>query len=323
MSGSQDIVALINYYLRNGYYRHAQTVANEVLKKRSNDPMMLFWRAIGMMREGSAGEAVRELEQLMRKADGQMQLPVKIAALAAHRNCKVIDQEAVSKLETDLLSYDADSAPDRARLTAATLLWHLGETFEAKEHVHSVLRMQPNSVPALTLAGWLEIAAAEAEIAGVKFAGVGFSAASNGDPTEEFEAAAAYFDKATSANGGRRDLESSMGMAKLAHLREQHKESLDHLSQVIGTHAWFLPALVEESLVLLAMGDWEQAVETAQRASLEADDSEGGGRGGNGRAGTIDALRVCALSRSRRRATARRRRRRSRSWRRRSIGTSR
>ena len=66
MSGSQDIVALINYYLRNGYYRHAQTVANEVLKKRSNDPMMLFWRAIGMMREGSAGEAVRELEQLMR-----------------------------------------------------------------------------------------------------------------------------------------------------------------------------------------------------------------------------------------------------------------
>ena len=81
-------------------------------------------------------------------------------------------------------------------------------------------------------------------------------------------------------------------MAKLARLREQHKESLDHLSQVIGTHTWFLPALVEKSLVLLAMGDWEQAVETAQRALNQAD-SEGGR--GKPAAGTIDALRVCAL----------------------------
>ena len=290
---SQDIIALVNYYCRSGYFRHAQTVCNEVLKKRSNDVPMLFWRAVGMLREGSASEAVRELEQLLRKADGQMQLPVKIAALAAHRSCKVIDQEAVAQLENDLMSGEADNAPDRARMTAAMLYWHLGEIFEAKEHVHGLLRMQPNSAQALTLAGWLEIAAAEAEIAGVKFAGVGFSAASNGDPTEEFEAAAEYFEKATSANGGKRDLETSMGLAKLAHLREQHKESLDHLSQVIGTHAWFLPALVEKALVLLAMGDWEQAVETAQRALSQADDSESGGR--SGRAGTIDALRVCAL----------------------------
>ena len=86
---SQDIIALVNYYCRSGYFRHAQTVCNEVLKKRSNDVTMLFWRAVGMLREGSASEAVRELEQLLRKADGQMQLPVKIAALAAHRSCKV------------------------------------------------------------------------------------------------------------------------------------------------------------------------------------------------------------------------------------------
>lgn len=30
------------------------------------------------------------------------------------------------------------------------------------------------------------------------------------------------------------------------------------LAQIIGTHSWFLPALVEKALVLLALGDWEQ-----------------------------------------------------------------
>ena len=87
--------ALINYYCRCGYYRHAQTVCNEVLKKRANAPMMLFWRAVSMLKEGSTNEALRELEGLSRRADGQMQLPVKIALLYAHRSCTITDNEAL------------------------------------------------------------------------------------------------------------------------------------------------------------------------------------------------------------------------------------
>ena len=48
MSG--EVLALVNYYARNGYYRHVQTVCNEVLKKRgSTDPTLVFWRALGML----------------------------------------------------------------------------------------------------------------------------------------------------------------------------------------------------------------------------------------------------------------------------------
>ena len=281
-------LALINYYCRCGYYRHAQTVCNEVLKKRSNDPTMLFWRAVSMLKEGSTNEAVRELEGLSRRADGQLQLPVKIALLHAHRNCNIVDNEAVSKLEQDLMSgEDEERAPDRARLTAAQVYWHFNEIYDAKKHVSALLRLQPASVAALTLSGWLELALAENEINGVKFN----DPLCNGDPSEEFEAAGIAFEKSQAATGGKKDLEASMGQAKLAQMRESHKEALDHLSQVIGTHAWFLPALVEKSLVLLAMGDWEQSVETAHRALSQADSEGGGGT----RAGTIDALRVCAL----------------------------
>jgi len=278
---SVEVISLVNYYARSGYYRHVQTVCNEVLKKRSNDPLILFWRAFGMAREGSANEAVRELDGLLRRNDAQLALPVKIALLHAHRACRVVDSEAVGQLETDLIGAEDDnSVPDRARLQSALLLWHLGEYFDAKQHVTYLLRMQPNNVQALTLAGWLELSEGEAELA------IG------GDPDLNFDKAASAFEKAIGAGGGKKDLEAMMGQAKLSCARENHKEALNTLSEVIGLYAWFLPALVEKSLVLLAMGDWEQAVETAQRV-LNQSDSEGGRQGA--RAGTIDALRVCAL----------------------------
>ena len=65
---------MVHYYLRSGYHRHAQTVCSEQLKKRANDPTMLFWRGVAMFKEGQATEAVRELETLSRRADAQMQL---------------------------------------------------------------------------------------------------------------------------------------------------------------------------------------------------------------------------------------------------------
>ena len=41
------------------------------------------------------------------------------------------------------------------------------------------------------------------------------------------------------------------------------------LNQVVVNYTWFLPALVEKFGVLVAIGDWEQTVETAQRVLAE------------------------------------------------------
>jgi len=54
MSG--EVQALVNYYARAGYPRHIQTVCQEVLKKRPNDPVLQFWRAYGLILEGSYSE---------------------------------------------------------------------------------------------------------------------------------------------------------------------------------------------------------------------------------------------------------------------------
>ena len=70
----------------------------------------------------------------------------------------MVDNEEVGRLQMESESVEA-SAPDRARLQAALLLWHVGEPYEAKKHVTRLLQLQPNSVPALTLLGWLELCA--------------------------------------------------------------------------------------------------------------------------------------------------------------------
>jgi hypothetical protein len=53
---ASEVQALVNYYARTHYPRHIQTVCAEVLKKRSNEPVLLFWRAYGLVMEGSYSE---------------------------------------------------------------------------------------------------------------------------------------------------------------------------------------------------------------------------------------------------------------------------
>ena len=253
MSG--EVLALVNYYARAGYYRHLQTVCNEVLKKRgSTDPTLVFWRALGMLKEGAVNDAIRDYEGIKSRGDLQLALPSKLALVHAHQMSKVVDGEEVHRLQSEV-AMDEQNAPDRARLTAALLLWHLGELDEAKMHATRLLQMQPQYVPALTLMGWLELQEVESDES--LMLGI--------DPEQSLGRAEAAFEDALAACSAKKDLEALMGKARVLLLKRRYKQALEELNQVIVLYAWFLPALVEKFSVLMAMGDWDQAVETAQR----------------------------------------------------------
>lgn len=50
------MLALVRFYAREGYAKQLQTVCTEVLKKKPNDPLLVFWRAVGMLLEGASTE---------------------------------------------------------------------------------------------------------------------------------------------------------------------------------------------------------------------------------------------------------------------------
>ena len=240
MSG--EVLALVNYYARAGYYRHLQTVCNEVLKKRgSTDPTLVFWRALGMLKEGAVNDAIRDYEGIKSRGDLQLALPSKLALVHAHQMSKVVDGEEVHRLQSEA-AMDEQNAPDRARLTAAMLLWHLGELDEAKMHATRLLQMQPQYVPALTLMGWLELQEVESDES--LMLGI--------DPEQSLGRAEAAFEDALAACSAKKDLEALMGKARVLLLKRRYKQALEELNQVIVLYAWFLPALVEKFSVLMA-----------------------------------------------------------------------
>ena len=126
-----------------------RAVCNEVLKTRSNDVRCSSGARSRCSRRGRRGGGAR-LEALVRRADAQMRCPsnrpLPPPALQGRR------PGGARSRDGDRRS-DPDSAPDRARLTSAQLFWHLGEAFDAKQHLQAILRLQPQSVPALASPG--------------------------------------------------------------------------------------------------------------------------------------------------------------------------
>lgn len=56
-----------------------------------------------------------------------------------------------------------------------------------------------------------------------------------------------------------------MGKARVMEIRKNYQGCLDVLAEVIVRFDWYVPALVEKTRLLLALGDWEQVLENIAR----------------------------------------------------------
>ncbi len=60
-------------------------------------------------------------------------------------------------------------------------------------------------------------------------------------------------------------VDALFGKSKFLLLRCNFSHSLEMLNQAVASYPGFLPSLMEKMKVLLALQDWEQAVDTARR----------------------------------------------------------
>jgi tetratricopeptide repeat protein 21B len=264
--GVESVLALVLYFAREGYWHHVQTVADQVIKKRGRAPVLSFWKAYAVAREGEYAAAIRNFDELRSKRE--VEYPSILALIWAHERTDLTDHEAINELSSAQRRSESRATPD-ALLLAATFKWLTDEPVEARRIVQLVIEREdmndesrvagtPTAIRALTLRGWIDLTCASKP-----------SSSSSSDASEARQLAKRsihYFDRALGErSNSKRDLEAMMGRAKYYENTGKFTESLESLNQAIVLYQWFHPALSEKAKVLVRMGDWDQAYDTAER----------------------------------------------------------
>jgi tetratricopeptide repeat protein 21B len=238
---------LINYYLRKGWFDHAQRLCESLLEKKGSDPVLQFWRAFAIAQERSYSSAIRELESLKKKKD--VELPCLHALLYAHSQCKLVDHDELAQLEVQLVMAE-EHATEQSLLLCANLFWHIHEPAKARKILDQLLssRSKTDSATQLrasVLRGWIDLT-------------VEPKTKRDADVREN---AIHYLDQVKE-----NDAERLLGLAKFYDLKKNFSKALECFDELLVKHAWFPHGVSEKALVLLKMGQWDQCLDSVERA---------------------------------------------------------
>uniref|UniRef100_A0A9W3FN10 Tetratricopeptide repeat protein 21B n=1 Tax=Camelus bactrianus TaxID=9837 RepID=A0A9W3FN10_CAMBA len=229
---------LINYYCQERYFHHVLLVASEGIKRYGSDPVFRFYHAYGTLMEGKTQEALREFEAIKNKQD--VSLCSLIALIHAHKMSPNPDREAI--LESDaIMKEQRKGAGPKALYHAGLFLWHIGRHDKAREYVDRMIKMSNGSKEGQILRAWLDITRGK-------------------EPYTK--KALRYFEEGLQDGN---DIFALLGKAQCLEMRQNYSGALETVNQIIMNFPSFLPAFVEKMKLQLALQDWDQTVETAQR----------------------------------------------------------
>ncbi|XP_010616755.1 tetratricopeptide repeat protein 21A isoform X1 [Fukomys damarensis] len=246
MSGSDSsLLAGIVYYSREKYFHHVQQVVAVGLEKFSNDPVLQFFKAYGVLREKRVQDAISELENIRSHPD--LSLCSAMALLYAHRCCETIDREAIQELESSLKEVRR-LASEAALYYAGLFLWLMDYHDKAREYVDHMLKVSSGFREGYVLKGWVDLTSEKPHVV---------------------KKSIKYLEQGIQSN---KDMLGLMGKATYLMMQHNYSGALDVVNQISATSGSFLPALVLKMQLFLAQQDWEQTMETAHRI-LEKDES--------------------------------------------------
>uniref|UniRef100_A0A8C2QYJ1 Tetratricopeptide repeat domain 21B n=1 Tax=Capra hircus TaxID=9925 RepID=A0A8C2QYJ1_CAPHI len=248
-------IALINYYCQEGYFHHVLLVASEGMKSYGSDPVFRFYHAYATLMEGKIQEALREFEAIKNKQD--VSLCSLIALIYAHKMSPNPDREAI--LESDArVKEQRKGAGPKVLYHAGLFLWHIGRHDKAREYIDRMIKISNGSKEGQVLRAWLDITRRK-------------------EPYTK--KALRYFEEGLQDGN---DIFALLGKAQCLEMRQNYSGALETVNQIIMNFPGFLPAFVKKMKLQLALQDWDQTVETAQRLMLQDNQN-------------LEALRMLAL----------------------------
>ena len=201
------------------------------------------------------------------------------ACVHCHKMARVVDEDAVDTYETRMMG-EEHGASDHALVHCATF-YHLAggaDSWKAKSMVERVLDANPNHTDARTLLGWIELTGsgvgeddwddddADDELAAPATVNAKVTKASEA-AKRRAQRAKKHFDAVIDARGGptTAPVEALMGRVRVLEIAGQLSAAIDVLNVVSVNHSWFAPAAAEKAKAQMTSGDWDAALESAQR----------------------------------------------------------
>ncbi|KAM9033190.1 tetratricopeptide repeat protein 21B isoform 3-T3 [Sarcophilus harrisii] len=234
----QALKTLIDYYCQERFFHHVVIAASEGIKKYAGDPIFRFYHAYGSLMEGKNQDAVRELEAIKNKQD--VSLCSLIALIYAHKKSSNPDQEAILELDANMKEH-RKTAGSKALYYAGLFLWHIGRHDKAREYIDRMIKISNGSKEGLVLRAWLDI--------------------TNGKEAYAKKALRNFEEGIQDGN----DIFAMLGKAHYLEIRQNYSGALETINQITLNLPSFLPAFVKKMKLQLALQDWDQTVETAQR----------------------------------------------------------
>ncbi|CAD7690626.1 unnamed protein product [Nyctereutes procyonoides] len=246
---------LIHYYCQERYFHHVLLIASEGVKRYGNDPVFRFYHAYGTLMEGKTQDALREFEAIKNKQD--VSLCSLIALMYAHKMSPNPDREAI--LESDArMKEQRKGAGPKALYHAGLFLWHIGRLDKAREYIDRMIKMSNGSKEGQILKAWLDL--------------------TKGKEPYTKKALKCFEEELQDGN----DIFALLGKAQCLEMHQNYSSALEAVNQIIVNFPSFLPAFVKKMKLQLALQDWDQTVETAQRLMLQDNQN-------------VEALRILAL----------------------------
>uniref|UniRef100_A0A8I3P714 Tetratricopeptide repeat domain 21B n=1 Tax=Canis lupus familiaris TaxID=9615 RepID=A0A8I3P714_CANLF len=225
------------------YFHHVLLIASEGVKRYANDPVFRFYHAYGTLMEGKTQDALREFEAIKNKQD-----------VSLFPNP---DREAI--LESDArMKEQRKGAGPKALYHAGLFLWHIGRLDKAREYIDRMIKMSNGSKEGQILKAWLDL--------------------TKGKEPYTKKALKCFEEELQDGN----DIFALLGKAQCLEMHQNYSGALEAVNQIIVNFPSFLPAFIKKMKLQLALQDWDQTVETAQRLMLQDNQN-------------VEALRILAL----------------------------
>ena len=141
----------INYLIREKFWCSIRGICDAELRK-GQDPVVSFWRAFGIFKEGNITEALRELQKIQDRRE--VSLACCVAMIHYHERCRNVDQEAIDTLIVTLDEKEERSA-DKDLLVASSFLWHCQQFKRSGQYCQKLMDNSGNSQASLCLRGWI------------------------------------------------------------------------------------------------------------------------------------------------------------------------